>query len=161
MRTLTIGVNTYDKEYYHIQRPCRAAPDPCYDPAMNLVVSIPDQLATRLSENGPDLGRQALEALVLENFRAGRMSTADVREALGFEVLDQVDGFLKAHGAYEDYSMADIERGRRALDQRGLVEPEPVNLAEAIRRRFASVGGVDDLVILPRDPAREPPRFDR
>jgi plasmid stability protein len=35
-----------------------------------------------------------------------------------------------------------------------------INLAEAIRRRFAPFGGVDDLVLPPRLPDREPPRFD-
>jgi hypothetical protein len=29
---------------------------------------------------------------------------------LGFECLDEFDGFLKAHGVYEDYTVADIER---------------------------------------------------
>jgi antitoxin FitA len=37
-------------------------------------------------------------------------------------------------------------------------EPE-ISLAEAIRRRFAPFGGVDDLVLPPREPAREPPEF--
>ena len=35
---------------------------------------------------------------------------------------------------------------------------EQVNLAEAIRRRFAPLGGVD-LELPPREPAPEPPRF--
>ena len=34
------------------------------------------------------------------------------------------------------------------------------NLAESIRRRLAAVGGVE-LPRLPREPIREPPRFDR
>lgn len=87
---------------------------------MNLVVCIPDKLAARLSQNGGDLGRQALEALVLEGFRTGRMSTADVREALGFEVLNQVDGFLKAHGVYEHYTVEDVDRQVEALARLGL-----------------------------------------
>lgn len=37
--------------------------------------------------------------------------------------------------------------------------PEP-GLAEAIRRRFAAIGGVDDLDLPPRTPARDVPRFD-
>ena len=110
----------YDNVLYHTHERCPVAPDPCYGQAMNLVVSIPDQLATRLSQNGPDLARQALEALVLENFRAGRMTTADVREALGFEVLDQVDGFLKAHGAYENYTVEEIDRQVETLVKLGL-----------------------------------------
>jgi plasmid stability protein len=39
--------------------------------------------------------------------------------------------------------------------------PSPqVNLAEAIRRRFAPFGGVDDLKLHPGVPAPEPPLFD-
>ena len=87
---------------------------------MNLVVYIPDALATRLSAVGPDLERQALEALVLESYRAGRMTVEDLREALGFAVVDEVDGFLKAHGLYADYSMADLERERSTLAELGL-----------------------------------------
>jgi antitoxin FitA len=40
----------------------------------------------------------------------------------------------------------------------GAERPREVNLAEAIRRRFASLGGADDLEIPPREPARDPPR---
>ncbi len=36
---------------------------------------------------------------------------------------------------------------------------DPVNLARAIRARFAPLGGVD-LDLPPREPMREPPRFD-
>ena len=35
------------------------------------------------------------------------------------------------------------------------------NLAEAIRRRFAPLGGVDDLEPHPAVPVGEPPRFER
>ena len=41
----------------------------------------------------------------------------------------------------------------------GVDSPSEVNLAEAIRRRFAPFGGVD-LEVPPRLPDREPPRFD-
>ncbi|MGA8907219.1 MAG: Arc family DNA-binding protein [Acidobacteriaceae bacterium] len=44
------------------------------------------------------------------------------------------------------------------------VGPTPhheVNLAEAIRRRFAPFGGVDDLEVHPPVPVGDPPRFDR
>ena len=39
--------------------------------------------------------------------------------------------------------------------------PSPqINLAEAIRRRFAPFGGVDDLELHPRVTAPDPPSFD-
>jgi toxin FitB len=39
----------------------------------------------------------------------------------------------------------------------GADRPREVNLAEAIRRRFAPLGGADDLEIPPREPGRDPP----
>jgi hypothetical protein len=77
---------------------------------MNLTVRIPDELASRLGATGPALERQALEAFVVENFRAGRMTTEDLRKALGFEVLNEVDGFLEARGVYEPYTVEEINR---------------------------------------------------
>jgi hypothetical protein len=39
--------------------------------------------------------------------------------------------------------------------------PKPAsNLYERIHALFAALGGADDLVIPPREPGREPPRFD-
>jgi hypothetical protein len=86
---------------------------------MNLTVRIPDEIATRLGESAPDLERQALEAFVLESFRAGRLTIDDLRRSLGFEVLNQVDGFLKAHGVYEPYSIEDINREAETLAKLG------------------------------------------
>jgi hypothetical protein len=38
----------------------------------------------------------------------------------GFEVLDEIDGFLKRHSVFEPYTPSDFEREQRALDQLGL-----------------------------------------
>ncbi len=86
---------------------------------MNLVLRIPDAMAARLGASGADLEREALEALVLEKFRAGQISTDDVREALGFETLDQVDGFLKSHDVYETYDAEAIHRQVEAVAKLG------------------------------------------
>jgi Uncharacterised protein family (UPF0175) len=86
---------------------------------MNLIVRIPDEIATRLGEAAPDLERRALEAFVLESFRAGRMTIYNLGRSLGFEVLNQVDGFLKAHGVYEPYAIEDINREAETLAKLG------------------------------------------
>jgi hypothetical protein len=39
---------------------------------------------------------------------------------LGFEVLDEIDGFLKRHSVFEPCTPSDFEREQRALDQLGL-----------------------------------------
>ncbi len=76
---------------------------------MNVTLRISDELAQRLGADGADLGRRALEALVLEAFRAGRLSKADLRHALGFEVIYELDGFLKAHGVFEEYTLEELD----------------------------------------------------
>ena len=80
-------------------------PDP-----MPVTVHLPDELAERLGSVGPDVERRVLEAVVLEEFRAGRMTKAELRRALGFEALDEVDGFLKAHDVWEPVTLEDIQR---------------------------------------------------
>jgi len=42
-----------------------------------------------------------------------------LRRLLGFGTRYRLDGFLKAHDVYEDYTMEDFERDRDALKQLG------------------------------------------
>jgi len=86
---------------------------------MNLTLHIPDDIAARLGAAGNDLEREALEALVLEKFRTGQISTHDVRRTLGFQVLDEFDAFLKAHGVYEPYTVEEINRQVETLARLG------------------------------------------
>jgi hypothetical protein len=81
---------------------------------MQLTVEIPDDVASRLAEAGPDLSRRALEAFALEELRAGHISEAQLRRMLGFARIE-LDGFLKAHGICSDYTIEDFERERQAL----------------------------------------------
>jgi hypothetical protein len=87
---------------------------------MELSVRIPDDIAERLgaAANG-DLSRRALEALLAEEFRLGHLDKPDLRRLLGFETSYEIDGFLKAHNVYEDYTMGDFEREREALKTLG------------------------------------------
>jgi hypothetical protein len=67
-----------------------------------------------------DLSRLALEALLAEEYRLGHLDKPDLRRLLGFETGYEIDGFLKAHNVYEDYSLDDFEREREALKGLGL-----------------------------------------
>ncbi len=55
-----------------------------------------------------------------------------------------------------------MEAELRAIvtDAVGATHRREIGLAEATRRRFAPVGGVDDLVLHPEVPVGEPPEFD-
>jgi len=82
---------------------------------MNLVVRIPDELATRLGPAGADLERQALEALVVDGFRAGRLNKDELARALGLDGGDAVDGLLKAHAVFEPCAVEEVDREVDAL----------------------------------------------
>jgi hypothetical protein len=86
---------------------------------MNLTLRIPDEIAARLGAPGLDLGRQALEALVAESFRAGRLSKDELAQVLALDGGDQIDGFLKAHDVFEPCTVEDINRDVATLARLG------------------------------------------
>ena len=57
---------------------------------MNLTLEIPDDVAQRLSVAGSDLPRRALEALVADEYRHGRLTKPDLRRLLGFETSEPI-----------------------------------------------------------------------
>ncbi|HEX4136411.1 MAG TPA: UPF0175 family protein [Bryobacteraceae bacterium] len=82
---------------------------------MQITLELPDEIARHLAA-GQDLSRAALEGLVAEGCRAHRLSDHQAAELLGLSRYE-LDGFLKAHGVFLDYSMEDFER-EAALGER-------------------------------------------
>jgi hypothetical protein len=76
---------------------------------MEITLNIPDELARQVASEGKDPSRMALEALALEGYRAERLSESAVREMLGFDTRMEVHAFLKQHGVYLHYDLADLE----------------------------------------------------
>jgi hypothetical protein len=88
-------------------------------PAMHLTVEIPDDIASTLTAAGGDLSRRALEGLALEELRAGRITETQLRKMLGMARIE-LDGFLKSHGIYQNYTLEDFEQERKTLKDLGL-----------------------------------------
>src|SRR5271157_5241599 len=79
--------------------------------SMDLTVHIPDDIAARIGSGvNADISGRALEALLAEEYRLGHLDKPDLRRMLGLETGYEIDGFLKAHNVYEDYTMGDFER---------------------------------------------------
>jgi len=76
-------------------------------------------VAERLKAAGGDLSRRALEAFALEEYKRGQLTMPELRRLLGFGTRDALDGFLKAHGVFEPYSIDDLARERRDLERLG------------------------------------------
>ena len=86
---------------------------------MELTLHIPDDVAQRLSAAGSDLSRRALEAFALEEFKAGWLTEPQLRQLLGLQTRHELDGFLKAHEVWLNYTREDLERERAALQRLG------------------------------------------
>ena len=83
---------------------------------MEVTIHIPHILVPRLREKwGEGLPRHVAESWVLEDYRAGALTTEEVRQLLGYETRFEVHGFLKAHGV-SFYTMEDLEQDFATLD---------------------------------------------
>lgn len=85
---------------------------------MEVTFHIPDDIAAGITD-GPTLSRRALEAFALEELRAGRITEPQLGALLGLHRME-IDGFLKRHGVFQEYSSEDFERERAALKRLGL-----------------------------------------
>ena len=84
---------------------------------MNLTVEIPDDLVGQLNAAGGDLSRRALAALALEEYKGGHLTEDELRRLLGFGTRYQLDGFLKAHDVWIQYTIEDFRREVDSLDR--------------------------------------------
>lgn len=81
---------------------------------VDVTVQIPDDIAARITDAGADLSRRTLENFALEELRAGRITEPELRRMLGLACVE-LDGFLKSHGIYQEFTLEDFERERQAL----------------------------------------------
>jgi len=84
---------------------------------VEITLNIPDELARQVASEGKDPARVALEALALEGYRTERLSESAVRQMLGFQTRMQVHAFLKQHGVYLHYDVADLEQDQATAEK--------------------------------------------
>ena len=53
--------------------------------------------------------------MALEEYKSGRITSAELRRMLGFSTVHEIDGFLKDHGVFHDYTMEDLVRNFASL----------------------------------------------
>jgi hypothetical protein len=82
---------------------------------MQVIIDLPEDIARQLQANQQSVEYSVLEAIVLEGYRSGKLTQAQVRKVLDLQTDLQVDAFLKAHQVYLEYSVEDLERDRETL----------------------------------------------
>lgn len=85
-----------------------------------LTLDLPAELSDFLAASGADLERAALETIALEAYRERKLTTAQLRQLLGFDSRYQLDGFLKQHEVWLDYSWQDLEHDQETHRRLGL-----------------------------------------
>ena len=71
-------------------------------------ISLPDALVKALGTNAAELPRKTLEALAAQFYRAGKITHAQVGEALGLDRW-QTDTFLKSAQAFRPWESEEFE----------------------------------------------------
>ena len=86
---------------------------------MELTLHMPNDVAQRSPPQGA-ISPAAPEAFALEEFKAGWLTEPQLRQLLGLQTRHELDGFLKAHEVWLDYTLGDLERDRETHRQLGL-----------------------------------------
>jgi hypothetical protein len=80
---------------------------------VDITIHLPDDL-TQL----PNPARKALEALAIEGYRSGALSSQQTRLLLGFETSFELEAFLKENGVWERaYSVEDLDKDAAGFKQ--------------------------------------------
>jgi hypothetical protein len=85
-----------------------------------VTLDIPDELFAALLAPGREVSRSVFEALALEAYRERKLYTAQLQRLLGFETRYELDGFLKAHQVWLEYTAEDLGRDREAHRKLGI-----------------------------------------
>ncbi|MCU0751510.1 MAG: UPF0175 family protein [Akkermansiaceae bacterium] len=84
---------------------------------MKMVLEIPDEIAESLGGSSGALTRAALEALAVEGYRSGALTTKQVRLLLGHASRFETEDFLSAHGVWPGITADDAAADSRALSE--------------------------------------------
>jgi predicted HTH domain antitoxin len=82
---------------------------------MNILIELPEEIVQKLEATWGDVPRKTLEALAVEAYRAGVLSSAQVQQMLHLPSRWETESFLKKVQAYLDYTEADLEQDIQTL----------------------------------------------
>ena len=72
---------------------------------MQITFEIPDSLAAQLAPADQSPARTALEAMAIEAYRDHRLTGYQLGQLLGIPSRYELDGFLKKHQVWLEYSL--------------------------------------------------------
>lgn len=82
---------------------------------MNVAIEIPDDIGRVLSAQAGGVSRAVLEAVAIEAYRSGAITTAQVERMLGLRSRWETESFLRRVEALHDYTADDLEKDIAAI----------------------------------------------
>lgn len=82
---------------------------------MHIAIDIPDDIGNILAEQAGGVSRAVLEAVAIEAYRSGAITTLQVQQMLGLRSRWETEAFLQRAEAFHDYSMDDLEKDIAAI----------------------------------------------
>jgi Uncharacterised protein family (UPF0175) len=107
---------------------------------MTIQLEIPEDIAQRLAAQGEDVSRAAVEAFGLEEYRGGRLTEDELRRVLGYQTRMEVEGFLKQHQVWLEFSAEDFERETEIIEKLHQKRREEKIAGQANEQRDARAG---------------------
>jgi hypothetical protein len=83
---------------------------------MTISFEIPPSIEQRVRAEGADPNREAMEVYLIDLYRQERITQDDLSEALGLG-FHQTQQLIKEHGAGDDFTLAEFESERAALQK--------------------------------------------
>lgn len=82
---------------------------------MPIQFEIPEDIEQELAGQVGDVNQAAKEALIIESYRAGRLSIGQVARILGFETRFDAEKWLGERGVPWNYSIEELEADRETM----------------------------------------------
>ena len=82
---------------------------------MTIAIDVPEDLMNRLQARWDNLSRRALEAVAVEAYRDGVLSTAEAGRLLGHASRWETEAFLHERQAYLHYTEEDLTSDAETL----------------------------------------------
>ena len=81
---------------------------------MQITIDIPEAIGQQLIAQWGNLAQRAKEALAIEAYRSGSLTSAQIQSLLNLSSRWEVEEFLKNSPAYLDYTESDLEQERQS-----------------------------------------------
>ncbi len=82
---------------------------------MHIAIEIPDEIGNVLAAQAGGASRAVLEAVAIEAYRSGTITTLQVQQMLGLDSRWKTEELLQSAAAFHDYTMADLDKDIAAI----------------------------------------------